>query len=121
MVEDVLFMRDDILNNRRNDVERFLSACFKAIDYWKAHPDEGNNIIARNLNLPLADVQSMLEGIKIMDYNDNRTFFVTSASPGQAYQAYKNAVDAWTQEGLIEKPSNPQDGIDSSFISNLKR
>jgi len=121
VIEDVLFMREEVLNGRKDDVEKFLRACFKAIDYWKANPDEGNNIIARNLNLPIGDVQSMLSGIKVMDYGDNRAFFGTSSAPGPVGQAYKNAVDAWLQEGLIKKPSKPEDGIDGTFVSSLRR
>jgi NitT/TauT family transport system substrate-binding protein len=121
VVEDVLFIREEALNGRKEDVEKFLRACFKATDYWKAHPEEGNDIIARNLNLPLADVQSMLSGIKVMDYEDNRKFFGTTSTSSPAHQAYKNAVEAWMQEGLIKKPSRPEDGIDGSFIANLHK
>jgi NitT/TauT family transport system substrate-binding protein len=121
VIEDVLFIREEALNGRKEDVEKFLRACFKAIDYWKAHPSEGNEIIAKNLNLPIADVQNMLAGIKIMDYEDNRQFFGTASNPGPAYRAYTNAVEAWLKEGLIKKAGKPEDGIDPSFIANLRR
>jgi NitT/TauT family transport system substrate-binding protein len=121
VIEDVLFIREETLNGRKDDVEKFLRACFNAIDYWKAHPAEGNEIIARNLNLPVADVEGMLAGISVMNYDDNKHFFGTADSPGPAYQAYRNAVDAWIKEGLIKKAGKPEDGIDPSFIANLRK
>jgi NitT/TauT family transport system substrate-binding protein len=121
VIEDVLFVREEILNGHRANIEKFLKACFKAVDYWKTHRDEGNEIIARNLNLPVADVESMLSGIKIMDFEDNRQFFGNINSPGPVYQAYRNAVEAWLQEGLIKKSGRPEDGIDPGFVTNLQR
>lgn len=121
VVEDVLFLREEILKKRSKDVKKMLRACFKAIEYWKEHPEEGNEIIAKNLGLPITDVESMLSGIRIMDYKDNNQFFGTEDNPGPAYDAYKSANEAWIKEGIIKKEEPPENGIDPTFISELYR
>ena len=120
VIEDVLFIREAALENRRGDVLNMLRACFKAIDYWKAHEKEGNEIIAKRLALPIGDVEGMLSGIQIMSLADNKEFFGTQTSPGPAYQAYDAAVAAWLKEGLIKVGQSAADGIDPALISELK-
>ncbi|GAH76299.1 unnamed protein product, partial [marine sediment metagenome] len=119
VIDDVLFVRTETLQKRSKDIKKFLKACFKAIDYWKKNPVEGNQIIAKNLNLPLKDVEDMLSGIRIMDYKDNMSFFGTEEKPGAIYKAYENCVDAWLNEGVIKAKSLPNESIDPSFIQGL--
>lgn len=120
VVEDVLFVREETLKERRGEVVKMLKACFRAVEYWKTHKKEGNAIIAKRLSLPIEDVESMLSGIKIMDLADNKRFFGTEASPGPAYEAFDSAVDAWLKEGIIKAKQSAKDGIDPTLIAELK-
>lgn len=119
VVDDVLFMRTNTLEKRRDAIKRFLKACFNAIDYWKEHPTEGNKIIAKNLKLPVKDVEDMLSGIRIMDYEDNVKFFGSADNPGPIYEAFDRCVNAWKQEGIIEASPSSSQSIDASFIQSL--
>ena len=96
-----------------------LRACFKAVDYWRAHPDEGNEIIAKRLKLPLKDVIDMLSGIKIMGLQDNKDFF-SAEKDSPAAKAFMAAAEAWLGAGLIKEVESPNSGIDRSLINDLK-
>ncbi len=119
VVEDVLFVRADTIKNRPEDVRKMLRACFKAVEYWKAHPKEGSEIIGKHLKLPIVDVDGMLGGIKIMSLEDNKQFFGSDGAIGPAFDAFQSASDAWIDEGLIKKKDAPESGIDPSFIRDL--
>jgi len=119
VIDDVLFIRTEVLNTRREDIRNFLKACFKAIEYWEKNPTEGNKIIANNLKLPLKDVEDMLSGIRIMNHEDNKKFFGSINEPGPAYKAYENCVEAWLVEGVIKNKSLSKESIDPNFIQNL--
>mgnify|MGYP001561753512 CR=1 FL=1 len=118
VIEDVLFMENSVLAERPDEVTRFLRACFRAVDYWKEHPDEGNKIIADRFDLPLKDVEGMLSGIEIMDLQKNKAFFgIGQEGASPAVLAYKSARSAWEQEGLIGAAAEPVvPAIDSSFV-----
>lgn len=119
VVEDVLFLNEEILRDRPEDVKKMLKACFKAIEYWKKNWKEGNEIIAKALEIPVTDIEGMLEGIKIIDFEGNKQFFGTSENPGPVYDAYRDVVKAWLDAGILKTNQNPKDGIDSSFINSL--
>lgn len=121
VIEDVLFFRGSTLKNRHNDIVKFLKACFEAVDYWKAHPDEGTEIVSRKLSMPQNEVQQMLPNMRIASYQDNLEFFGDGGRGSPAYSAYEVATRIWIQEGVV-KPSNdsPADAIDASFIKQAQ-
>src|SRR4029077_3886 len=47
IIEDVLFFQNDVLLNRRQDILKFLRACFRAVDYWKANAVDALQIISK--------------------------------------------------------------------------
>ena len=46
VIVDVLVFREDIAQERPQDVEAFITAWFKALEWWQANPAEGNAILA---------------------------------------------------------------------------
>lgn len=121
VIEDVLFFRTDILTKRRDDVLKFLRACFDGVTYWKAHEDEAIEIIAKKLALPAPEVREILGGIQIMGLSDNVKFFDSGSPNSAAAMAYDLAVKVWTEEKVIAKPHKSADAIDASFLKGLQK
>jgi len=121
VIEDVLFFRGSSLKNRHNDIVKFLRACFEAVDYWKAHPDEGSAIVARRLGMSKAEVDKMLPNMRIVGYEDNLKFFGDGGPGSPAYSAYQLATRVWIEEGVVKASNeNPADAIDSSFLRQVR-
>ena len=121
VIQDVLFVTEGVIQKRRPDLTKFLRACFDAVEFWKQNSTEGNQIIAKALDLPLADIEAMLPGIRIMDLQMNRAFFGTRHAPGPAYQAYNDAVAAWLKEGLIGRTQDSAAGIDPDLVNEITK
>ena len=121
VIEDVLFFRNDVLTKRREDVLKFLRACFDAITYWKAHEDEAIEIISKKLALSAPEVREMLGGIQVMDLADNIKFFGGGSTDSPASKAFDLAVKTWTEENLISKPHKASDAIDATFMKDLQK
>jgi len=101
---------------------KFLRACFEAVDYWKLHPDEGNEIVARRLNMPKAEVQSMLPNMRIATYEDNLKFFGDGGPSSPGYLAYQLATRIWLDEGVIKSSKDdPRNAFDSTFIKQARK
>lgn len=119
VIDDVLFVREEVIGERREDLVKMLRACFRAIDYWKENPSEGNQIIATNLGIPLPEVEAMLGGIQIMDRRSNREFFGSRQSPGPAFEAYRTAVESWSGQGVAGNFSDsPEAALDPSIVND---
>jgi NitT/TauT family transport system substrate-binding protein len=121
VIEDVLFFRGSTLKNRHDDIVKFLRACFEAVDYWKAHPDEGSEIVAKRLGLSKSEVNKMLPNMRIVNYEDNVKFFADGGPGSPVYSAYQLATRIWIQEGVVKsRNDNPADATDSSFIRQVR-
>jgi NitT/TauT family transport system substrate-binding protein len=118
---DTFVMRNEVLKQRPEDIKNFIRAWFDAIDYWKAHPKESNQIMAKALGIPLEDFVAMLGGVRLSDYEDNRKYFGTKEEPGQYWSVFQAANRIWKAEGIIETAVSPQDYTDTSFLLSIDR
>ena len=73
LIIDTLQFRDAALRERPEDVRAFLRAILRAVEHWRAHPEEDNAIIAQALAIPLGEVQPL--GLKLLSLADNRRAF----------------------------------------------
>lgn len=73
LIVDVMMFRREVIEDRPEDVRAFINAWFEAVDYWRVNPDEGTNIIARALDLPVDEIS--LEGLRLLNRADNLRAF----------------------------------------------
>jgi NitT/TauT family transport system substrate-binding protein len=59
------------LKEKPEIAKELLRAWFEAVDWWNRHPDEGNEIIARGLDWPVADVRLTQHGAIMLTLNQN--------------------------------------------------
>lgn len=116
---DTFVVRNDVLESRKADVVAFIKGWFEAIEYWKAHPDESNQIMAKGLGISVDDFVAMLGGVKLSDYQDNLAYFGTEQHPGQYWQVFAAANQIYQHEGIITTPANPKSATDISLLFNL--
>jgi NitT/TauT family transport system substrate-binding protein len=85
-----------------------------AVHYAEAHPDEANEIMARNVGGWLEDPSvfaKTLKGVRFYDAATNRDFFGTPDHPGQIYQTSQYAIEVWRSLGALKVDIAPADVI----------
>ena len=60
LIADALFMNADFIAERREVAIKTMRALYDAISWWRDNPAEGNEIIARGMQMPLADVELVI-------------------------------------------------------------
>lgn len=75
-----------------------LRAWFEAVDWWKKNPDEGNEIVAKGLDWPIADVKETQYGAIMLNLDQNLGAF--GIGDGKA-------VCQSLPEGVPAAPSEP--------------
>jgi NitT/TauT family transport system substrate-binding protein len=118
-IADVLFMREDVIAQRPQDVEGLIKAWYKAVDFMTSNPDEAKAIIAKSFNLPEDKVAVLLPGIRIEGKQGNQAAFGTPEKPGYLYPLYGRIGDAWLAEGVITKRDAPENGLASEFVRRI--
>jgi NitT/TauT family transport system substrate-binding protein len=115
-IEDVLFVRQDVIAKRPDAIRGILKAWFNALDYLNQHPAEGRQIMAKAFGLDDAGVQRLLPGIRYEDLARNKEAFGTDSNPGFLYSLYDRISEAWLEEKVIKRRDTPADGLEPSFV-----
>ena len=107
------------INDRPEDVQKFMKGVFKAIEYTKTNPDESYEIIAKGYNLSKQEVVEQIPTFNWMSYEDNIQYFEPSNKEG-VYDLINKTGDLWYKLGLIKKSTSADKIIDTSLLKNLK-
>lgn len=111
LIEDVLFMREDVIAKRPADLEGFIKAWYRAIDFVAQNPEEAKSIMSRAFHLPDDKVKRILPGFRFQGRQGNQEAFGTADKPGTLYSLYDRITEAWLAEGVITKREEPQNGL----------
>lgn len=120
LISDVVLAPAELIESRRDEFRALARAWHRAVDFAKESPDEANEIMARGVGGWLKDPDvfaETLEGIALYDAEMNRTFFGTPEAPGPAYDTVQNALDIWSDFGLLRVEVTPQDLINHSILA----
>lgn len=97
-----------------------VDAIFRAIDYWKAHPEEADAIMAPHFQLDPKKYAAILSGARFCDVARNREFFGTADKPGPIFDVAKRASDIWLDAGTIKSAVPPAKIINAQVLGAVK-
>ena len=120
LIMDIIVVRDDVIKDRPKDIQKFVTGWFRALEYCKKNPADGNKIMAKDLSLSEDDVNAMLSGIKLADLEANKAFLVKAKDPGQFVDIFDTAGSIWKDEGLIKEPVSGEKAYNQGFVQAVK-
>ena len=85
LITDVLTFHSDFIFEHPKAVEAIIREYFRAIKFWKEHPEEANIIMAKRLGVAPEEVPAQLAGLIIPDEQDNRIAFTFAPGPESLY------------------------------------
>jgi NitT/TauT family transport system substrate-binding protein len=114
LLVDCLVAKAAAFEDRRVEFQALARAWDTAVHYAEAHPDEANEIMARNVGGWLEDpavFADTLKGVRFYDSAQNREYFGTPDRPGQIYQTSQYAIEVWRSLGALKVDIAPADVI----------
>ncbi len=112
IIVDIFAVRDDILQNRKEDAQKFVLCWNQAVDFLRSNPKEGNMIIAKAMRLSVEEAEEMLSGVIFLAQEENRQF-VTS---GRLKEVTSKANILWHKAGFIKELQDIDSLLDTRFI-----
>ena len=111
-----------------------VKAYFEAVKFWEANPAEGNEIIAKGLQFPVADVElvigaegssndggiypfNWMESSQFMGLNDGDPPF---GKKGEIANHWKLTNEWWVKFGVVTKSHPMESGVDLAPMTTLK-
>ena len=121
LIVDCLGFNQDVVSRSPQDVQAIVNAVLRAIDYWKAHPEEANAVMAPHFQVDAVKYGQILNGINFCDLARNRTYFGTQQAPGPIYQVAERASAIWLQAKVISEPVKPTEIISVDFVNKAQQ
>ena len=98
LISDAIACNEVWMKEKPAVAKELLRAWFEAVNWWKENPEEGNAIIAKGLNWPVADVKLNQHGAIMLNINQNMGAFglpggkaLCESLPGEAPKAPADA------------------------------
>jgi NitT/TauT family transport system substrate-binding protein len=113
VIVDILVFRDDFITQHPEDVEGFVGAWYDALDFLKAEPSKGHEIIARRLG-DIKNVGEMLSGVQLLGREENFAYLDRAKHPN-AFEVAEVANRLWYAAGYTHK----QVGVSGLILSRF--
>ncbi len=99
LIVDALATRSDFAKEHATTFKAFVKAYYQGIDFLKADPAVGNEIIARNLKMSKETLEESLNDVRFFSAKDNADFFAGADSP--ASKLVTNAGEFYHRIGVL--------------------
>lgn len=119
LITDVLIVKTDWANAHKKDVEAIVRSWDEAVAFYREHPDEAIDIMAKGVGGWLKDpkdFKATLAGIKFYGSDENKAFFGTKAQPGPLAHTVQEAIDIWSSHGKLQVKATPADLISYGYV-----
>lgn len=119
-IVDVVTLREDFIKKNPDAVTGLTKAWFDAIDFYRANPEESNEIMAKALGLEIQDIADMASGVSFFGREENKTFF-DQKSENSIYELAKRASSFWKEKGIIDEDIDANKLITDKFIKEASK
>lgn len=114
LIPDIIAVRGAVLQSNPEAVAAFVRGWFKAVDFLKANPEEGNVAAATQLGDDPATIS--LEGIKLNSLSDNQTLFTQGDTTASIYHTAQLYVDFFVRIGSLSQKPDLNKLLNPSFL-----
>ncbi len=120
LITDAIIVKTDWMKAHEKEVAAIVKSWNEAVDYYRAHPDDSIEIMAKGVGGWLKDPKDFkdtLSGIKFYGADDNKAFFGTKDKPGPLSNTVQEAINIWSERGKLQVKPTPADLINYSFVN----
>jgi len=115
-IVDVFVLNADFVKQHPEVPAKMTRAWNKAVAWYKANPDKGNEIMAKSMGLEIQEMADMASGVTFIDGDDNKAFF-DKKQDNNIYEVAGRAISFWKSKGIIERDVDVNKLISSDYVN----
>jgi NitT/TauT family transport system substrate-binding protein len=121
ILADTLLISDSVLDSRSEDVKALVLSLQEANDYWLAHPDESNELVAKRWNMKTDDVKGIMSTDELYSADNELKQFGAPGQKGELHRYLSKCAELWLKAGVIKNAIDTDALINKSAIEELYR
>ena len=105
----------------RRPLVKFAQGWLEGVEFIKTQPERAYTLIGtiKDFNIPADLAKTMLGGVKLADYADNRSFFGTAGSNSDYANIFEMAQDMYRDLRVIKHTFDPEESVDRRYVEKL--
>src|SRR6266446_7418055 len=121
LIADILVVSDRFASRCPQAVVNLAQGWLEGVEFIKAQPNRAYTLIGtiKDFNIPEDLAKTMLGGVKLADYADNKSFFGTRGADSDYNNIFKMAQEMYREERVIKRNSDPESSVDRRFLDPL--
>ena len=117
LIPEGIVFHQNVVRDRPEQVQAFVRGWFQAVDYWQAHPQESNALLANVLKLKSEEIST--EGIHLATLADNLKALTSGNTTESLYYTAKLYADFFIRTGGLSAAPDIDQLIVPSFVRAL--
>jgi NitT/TauT family transport system substrate-binding protein len=121
LIADILVVSDSFSAKHPDTVLKFAQGWLEGVEFIKSQPDRAYNLIGtvKDFNIPADLAKTMLGGVKLADYADNRAFMGSAGTNPDYDNILSMAQDMYRELRIIKRTFNAEDSLDRRYVEKL--
>jgi outer membrane protein OmpA-like peptidoglycan-associated protein/ABC-type taurine transport system substrate-binding protein len=121
LIADVLVVSDAFAKRSPKTVIDFAEGWLEGVEFIKENPTRAYTLIGtiKDFNIPTDLAKAMLEGVRLADYADNRSFFGTPGQDSDYANVFKMAQEMYRELRLTKRTYDAEQTVDRRYLDNI--
>lgn len=121
LIADILVVSDRFAARCPQTVVKLAQGWLQGVEFIKAQPNRAYTLIGtiKDFNIPEDLAKTMLGGVKLADYADNKAFFGTRGADTDYTNIFKMAQEMYHEDRIIKHTFDAESSVDRRFIDEL--
>ena len=121
LIADILVVSDRFSAKYPQTLLKFSQGWLEGVEFIKSQPARAYNLIGavKDFNIPSDLAKTMLGGVKLADYADNKSFMGSAGSNSDYNNIFQMAQDMYRELRIIKHSNNAEESLDRRYIEKL--
>jgi NitT/TauT family transport system substrate-binding protein len=119
LILDVIFVHTDELEAHPEKYVKFLSAVYRAVEYFYANQEEAIPVIAQHFSVTPVDFKATLPNFRYTPLAEAVELIGTTDKEGRVYEVFREAMELNLEFGSSDVKLLPEDHIDRAVVNQV--
>jgi NitT/TauT family transport system substrate-binding protein len=120
LIADILVVSDRFAAQNPQTVLKLAEGWLEGVQFIREQPSRAYTLIGtiKDFNIPSDLAKTMLEGVRLSDYADNKKFFAPGGD-SDYNNIFKMAQEMYREDRLIKRVFSPEESMDPRYVAEL--
>jgi NitT/TauT family transport system substrate-binding protein len=121
LIADILVVSDRFAARNPQAVSKLLEGWLEGVEFINKNPARAHTLIGtiKDFNIPEDLAKAMLEGVRLADYGDNKSFFGAAGAESDYQNVMRMATEMYRELRLIKGAPDLEASVDRRYVDQL--